>query len=62
MRGEENQIFRTLERTHPWLFTNAEQLSIESQKSYLNVPSIEDQCGERALETKPVDGWTYKSR
>ena len=37
-------------------------ISIESQKSYLNVPSIEDQCGERALETKPVDGWTYKSR
>ena len=53
---------KDLERTHPWLFTNAEQLSIESQKSYLNVPSIEDQCGERALETKPVDGWTYKSR
>ena len=40
--SEEHQ--KELERKHPWMFTNAEQLSIENKKDHLALPSIEQQC------------------
>ena len=50
------------ERTHQWMFKNAEQLSIEQKEEQLKLPSIEDQCsGDKSRETKPLDGWTYKN-
>jgi len=72
--SEDNESFndlmedqqKELERTHPWMFTNAEQLSIENKKEQLTLPSIEEQCANsssKAIEfTKPLDGWTYKNR
>ena len=58
---EEQQ--KELERTHPWLFTNAEQLSIENKKAQLVLPSIEEQCANlssKAIEySKPLGTYQF---
>ena len=58
---EEQQ--KELERTHPWLFTNAEQLSIENKKAQLVLPSIEEQCANlssKAIEySKPLGVYQF---
>ncbi len=68
--SEDNESFHDLmedqrqefERTHAWMFKKDEQLSIENKSEQLALPSIEDQCSEKkSLETKPLDGWTYKN-
>ena len=45
------------------MFKKDEQLSIEHKSAQLALPSIEDQFSspKKALESKPLDGWTYKN-
>ena len=69
--SEDNESFnelmedqqKELERTHPWMFTNAEQLSIENKKAQLVLPSIEEQCANsssKAIEySKPLGVYQF---
>lgn len=70
--SEDNESFHDLmeeqreefERTHKWMFKDDEQLSIENKNAQIALPSIEDQCAStniKSLESKPLDGWTYKN-
>ena len=71
--SEDNESFTELmeesreefKRTHEWMFKKDEQLSIESKKAQLALPSPEDQADQRPEKASSgstsVDGWTYKN-
>merc|ERR1712020_59023 len=70
--SEDNESFTELmeesreefKRTHEWMFKKDEQLSIESKKAQLALPSPEDQADQRpekASGSTSVDKWTYKN-